>query len=69
MKEIIQCPLCSENIYCEAMYGNILENKEFTYAWICQHCPFVSFEFYKNKDIDNLIARLMSKAKYKRYEK
>jgi len=59
----ITCPLCGEIIYCEAMYGNILKNKEMTYAWMCMACPFVSFEFKGQKDIDNLITRLTTKGK------
>lgn len=46
----IFCPLCSSKI----------RHKKFksTHMWICKECPFVGFEFYEYKNLQDLYKKL-----------
>lgn len=46
----IACPLCGEPVKHEIING--------THAWICVPCPLVGFEFWKDEDAQNMLARL-----------
>ena len=42
----IKCPLCEEKI----LYRKVKD----THTWICSNCPFISFEYYSKKNINQL---------------
>lgn len=45
-KNNIECPLCKEPIEVKC--------KNLSYFWICDSCPFVGFEYFGIKNINDL---------------
>lgn len=41
------CPMCQEEKMKHIEYNG-------THIYICEHCPFIGFEYVEQKDIDNL---------------
>lgn len=52
-EDVIHCPLCSDNL-------SYKQNKD-THIWSCDSCPFVGFEFYNDKNTDELKEYLNNK--------
>jgi len=50
MKKHMTCPLCR--------YGFLIYENSNVHMWVCDMCPFIGFEFYGRKDIENLSKRL-----------
>lgn len=55
----LKCPLCESGEMKHKPVGNDdLQESErldnYTHVWVCPHCPCVIFEFWENKDINNL---------------
>lgn len=57
----LKCPLCeSGKMEHKPIANNDFDTTtsdridEYTHAWICPDCPCVIFEYWEQKDIDNL---------------
>jgi len=54
------CPLCSGELKPKSLLNETdkTPSEKNTYAWICQDCPFVGFEYYTKKNTKALITYL-----------
>lgn len=45
------CPLCEEQME----YKALITEERITHSWVCPECPAVLYEYYDNKDTENLL--------------